>query len=500
MTERQHNASLRPIKSVAADRLLAAPGREAALRNATLRIDGDEISAIESSVTQATDLGGPGAMVIPGLANAHDHGRGLCRLAYGATDAPLEVWLPQLAATHPAVDPYVIHAVAFARMARAGITSAVHCHVPQTFDSLAEVQATCRAARDVGIRLAFVVPLRDRSWLAYGGDERFLEHVDGADREAIRRQWLFTPPPLKDQAAFVHAVADACEDETIQVQFGPYGDAFVSRTLLEIVADEAARSDRRLHMHCLETRHQREWVDTEYGGEYLTYLDRIGFLSPRVTLAHGVWLRPGECEMLADRGVTVSVNTSSNLRIRSGLAPIADFVANNLSFGFGLDGLALDDDDDMLRELRLAHLLHAGTGFDEVLTYERVFAGACAVGARAVTGREEFGELAPGRPADFVVLDYDAIAGDVLLDDLTPEIDLLLRRATRRHVRSVVAAGREIVRDGQPVGVDLEALNEELFAQAAKAMPEKLELFPLVRRFQDALHDYYRAGKHRQMR
>ena len=99
-----------------------------------------------------------------------------------------------------------------------------------------------------------------------------------------------------------------------------------------------------------------------------------------------------------------------------------------------------------------------------------------------------------------MVLDYDAIAEDVLLDGLTPESDLLLGRATRRHVRSVVAAGREIVRDGEPVGVDLPALERELFAQAAHAMPDRLELLPLLRRFQDALRGYYRAGRHRRPR
>ena len=412
---------------------------------------------------------------------------------------PSEVWLPQVAATHPAVDPYLIHAVAFARMARAGVTAAVHCHVPQQFDSLDEVQATCRAARDVGIRLAFVVPLRDRSWLGYAGDERVLAHMPEADRDAIAKRWLGTPPPIADQVAFVHAVVDACEDETIQVQFGPYGDAFVSRELLERVADESAAAGRRLHMHCLETRYQREWVDAEYGGEYLSYLDRIGFLSPRLTLAHGVWLRPEECELLAARGVTVSVNTSSNLRIRSGVAPVTDFVAKELPFAFGLDGLALDDDDDMLREIRLAHLLHAGIGLDKTLTPARVFAGALVQGAWAVTGRSDFGELAPGGPADLIVLDYAAIASDVLADDLTGEADLVLGRATQRHIKSVVAQGREIVRDGQPTGVDLDELNAELIAQAARGMGERAAVFPLLRRLQDALRDYYRSGKHREV-
>jgi len=399
-------SALRPVAPVAADRLLATPGRAPARRNALLELADGTITAVTDTEPLTADVGGPGTLVLPGLTNAHDHGRGLKRLAYGATDAALEIWLPQLGVTHLAVDPYTIHAVAFARMARSGITSVVHCHVPQRWDRIVEeAKKTCRAARDVGIRLAFVVPLRDINLLGYGDPERILEHADAGDRETIRARWGAAPPPLDAQFAFVDAVATACDSDTVQVQFGPYGDAFASRQILERVADKSAASGRRVHMHCLETRLQREWVDASYQRYYVAYLDRIGFLSERLTLAHGVWLRPDECKILADRGVTVSVNTSSNLRRRSGLAPVADFVTKDVPIAIGLDGSALDDDDDMLRELRLTYLLHAGTALDEVLNPERVVTAACAQGACSATGRRGYGELAPGHPADLVVLD-----------------------------------------------------------------------------------------------
>ena len=355
---------IRPIATVAADRLLATPGRAPARRNAQLEIADGAITAVTNTDTLAADVGGPGTLVLPGLTNAHDHGRGLKRLAYGATDAALEIWLPQLGVTHPAVDPYTIHAVAFAPMARSGITSVVHCHVPQRWDRIVEeAEQTCRAAADVGIRLAFVVPLRDINMLGYGDPERILG------------------------------------------------------------------------------------VDAAYQRDYVAWLDHIGFLSERLTLAHGVWLRPAECERLADRGVTVSVNTSSNLRLRSGLAPVAEFVRQAVPIAICLDGSALDDDDDMLREMRLTYLLHAGTALDEVLTPARIVTAAAAQGAWAATGRRGSGELAPGHPAD------------LLRDSLTGELDLTLGRATQAHVTSVVA-------HGHPTGVDLDALSTELVAQA----------------------------------
>ncbi|NJN36902.1 MAG: amidohydrolase family protein [Nitrospiraceae bacterium] len=75
----------------------------------------------------------------------------------------------------------------------------------------------------------------------------------------------------------------------------------------------------------------------------MDHLDRLGLLSPRLTVAHGVHLTEEECTLLAKRQVTVSVNTSSNLRLRSGVAPVSRFRRTGLGFGLGLDGMSFDD-------------------------------------------------------------------------------------------------------------------------------------------------------------
>ena len=127
----------------------------------------------------------------------------------------------------------------------------------------------------------------------------------------------------------------------------------------------------------------------------VNHLDDIGFLSDRLTVAHGVWLTHPECERMAERGVIVSVNTSSNLRLRSGIAPVARFIETGMAMGLGIDTLALDDDDDAFRELRLTYRLHAGTSFDEVLTPDRLFEASMCTGACAVTGLTTSGRLLP---------------------------------------------------------------------------------------------------------
>ena len=456
------------------------------------------ITGVGDITDGAADIGGPGTLVIPGLANAHDHGRGLRRLAFGGVDDALECWMVSTFALHPKVDPYVTAAVAFSRLAMAGVTSVVHCHSNVFHDLKTEALETCRAARDVGIRIAFVVPMRDRNYLVYEGDNRILDSLTPDDAATVRERLYKVSPPAEEQVALVGELAELCESDLISVQFGPYGVEWSSDELRERVAADSASSGRRIHIHCQETKLQREWIDARYPQGFTNHLDDLGFLSERLTIAHGVWLTHQECERLASRGVIVSVNTSSNLRLRSGIAPVARFIETGMTMGLGIDTLALDDDDDAFRELRLTYRLHAGTSFDEVLTPARLFEASMCHGACAVTGRDDFGVLETGHPADLVVLDYARMANDVI-DDASSELDVLLTRATKDYVKSVVVNGREIVHDGLPTGVDYPALQAELAAQATAAGGDIKAFQPVLQRYHEAIRAYFRDGRHTQV-
>src|SRR5581483_1095286 len=164
----------------------------------------------------------------------------------------------------------------------------------------------------------------------------------------------------------------------------------------------------------LESRCQREWAELAYPEGIVRHLDRIGLLSPRLAVAHGVWLRRDECALLAERGVVVSVNTTSNLRLRSGIAPVAAMRAAKLGVALGMDALSLDDDDDMLREIRLAWRLHRGFGFEDHLDKAALFDAAMRRGPAIVCGNERFGAIAPGGTADLLLLDYAAMTADAI--------------------------------------------------------------------------------------
>jgi cytosine/adenosine deaminase-related metal-dependent hydrolase len=259
------------------------------------------------------------------------------------------------------------------------------------------------------------------------------------------------------------------------VQYGPNGVQWCTDALLEAVADASQRTGRRVHMHLLETRYQRVWMDEEYPGGVVKHLDSLGLLSPRLTLAHCVWARPEELELLAQRGVTIVVSNSSNLHLRSGIAPVARMLKLGCRVALGVDGKALDEDDDALRELRVAQLLHAGTGFNLAVSREQMLRMAFANGRLAVTNVDDGGTISSGAPADLLLLDWAAIDDDRLREDIDA-VELTLTRANARYIRELIVAGRTIVKDGKLPGVDLPAARAEVLAQMRAGMSQNAAL------------------------
>jgi cytosine/adenosine deaminase-related metal-dependent hydrolase len=414
-------------------------------------------------------------LVLPALVNAHDHGRAVRTSSIGSAGRPLEAWLQYLA-LFPSVDPYLAAAVSLGNSARGG-AGVVMMHYTRTqgfTDLPTEAAEVARAARDVGVRVGFAVSMKDRNPVGYGPADALLAELPAPAREEIAGRFFREPMRVADQIALVDAVAAAAEGPLVNVQYGPNGPQWCSDALLEAVAEASARTGRRVHMHLFETRYQRACLDELHGGGVVKFLDRIGLLSPRLTLAHCVWARPDELELLAARGVIVSTNSSSNLKLQSGVAPAADMLACGCALALGIDAGALDDDDDMLRELRLTRLLHAGTGFATRATPLDMLRAATRTGRRSVI-HAGGGDIAAGAPADLLLLDYDAIDDDGLRDDLDP-VDLLYARACARHMSELIVDGRTVVRDGTVLGLDLDAARREVLAQMRAAMPAQQRL------------------------
>lgn len=425
--------------------------------NVVLRHDSGIITDI---LEGAMPAGGPRSFVIPAFVNAHDHARATAS-SFGAVGMPLESWILRTALGTP-VDPYLTAASALARSAKAGCAAMmVHYTRPSgTMPLLDEAKAIARAASDVGIRVAFALAVRDRNPIVYGDAEPILSGLPSDDRKTIEDLFVRAPMSPKAYIELTDAIAAAISGPMVDVQLGPAGVQWCSKPLLEAVADNSARTGRRIHMHLLETVYQRAWADQNFP-DMVRWLRDIGFLSERLTLAHCIHARPDELEMIAASGARIVTNFSSNMHLRSGLAPIAAAHKCGCAIAVGVDGLALDEDDDILREMRLVQMAHGGLGFKATWTPAELFALAVRNGRRA-TGAPRSGELVAGNPADFVVIDLARLDRDQIMP-IDP-MALLFARGNASLVKEVVVAGKTIAKDGACMGVDLPAVEQELRA------------------------------------
>src|SRR3954468_19778877 len=423
--------------------------------NVVLRHDGGVITDIFEG---AGPTSAPRSFVIPAFVNAHDHARATAS-SFGAVGMPLESWILRTALGTP-VAPYLTAASALARSAKAGCAAMmVHYTRPSgTMPLLDEAKAVARAASDVGIRIAFAIAVRDQNPIVYGDAEPVLSGLSGDDRKTIEDLFVRAPMSPKAYIELTDAIAAAISGPMVDVQLGPAGVQWCSKPLLEAMAENSAQTGRRIHMHLLETVYQRAWADQNFP-DMVRWLRDIGFLSERLTLAHCIHARPDELEMIAASGTRIVTNFSSNMHLRSGLAPIAAAHKCGCAIAVGVDGLALDEDDDILREMRLVQMAHGGLGFQRTWSASE-FLGLAIANGRKATGAPGTGALVSGAPADFVTLDLDRLDRDRIMP--VDAIDLLFARGNASLLRDVVVDERTIVSEGRCIGVDLPAIEQEL--------------------------------------
>ena len=477
--------------SFAFARLQERLGDHTPLCDVVIEIEDGRITRIEDG---RAELEGNATLAVPALVNAHDHGYGIRPLDFGVADDALEPFIAGWG-MRPRTDAYLEALVAFGRMAQAGIGSTVHLinshRVGELFE---EATSIARAAADIGLRLGLSCPILDRNSWVYGGPQALQPYL--ADENDWRALMDSTPcfPSATEQVAQVDRIAAALSSEKVSVQYGPIGPQWCEDSTLAQIAEASRENSRRVHMHLLESRRQREWLDAAYPDGIIRFLDQIGLLSPRLAVAHGVQLREAEAELLAERGVTVVSNPSSNLRYRSGVAPLPMLRAKGVRVAFGMDGAALDDDQDMWRELRLAFHLHGGNGLAPDLPHGELLDLALLEGGRVVGLDGQCGALRTGGAADFAVLDLDALLENTLYD--TADMGrLLIDRMTAGRVQGLVVAGVPVLAEGKLVGVDYDAACAEFREQCrrgARDMPQR----QFATRIQDAVRRYYASGAH----
>ena len=414
---------------------------------------------------RAEVIGSPEHVVLPGFVNAHHH-IGLTPVQLGVRDAPLELWFITRMASRD-VDPYLDTLFSAFEMLRTGVTTVQHIiglARGGDLDTLAErLEPTLRAYDDVGMRVSLALPVRDQNYFTYEPETELLGRLPAPLAARVRELIESMVVPVRDQLALYEDFARRYANHPrARIQLAPANLHWLSDRALEAVGDCAERHEAPMHIHLVESAYQHEYARRRTGTTALRHLARLGLAGPRLTIGHGTWLDRDDVELAAESGVHVCHNCSSNLRLRSGIAPLQLLLARGVNVAIGIDEAGINDDRDMLQELRMVLNVHRSPGMGAGPPgAEEVLAMATAGGARTTPFGDLIGELAPGRIADLVTLRWSEIAHPYL-DDAMPPVAAVVHRARGAAVDTVMVGGRVVVRDGEIATVDRRAALDEL--------------------------------------
>ncbi|HEY7103600.1 MAG TPA: amidohydrolase [Mycobacteriales bacterium] len=381
-----------------------------------------------------------GGLLLPGLINAHSHGP-MTLLRGQGEGLPLDRWLREVIWPREAkVDPDDVYwgmTLAAAELLRFGATTSVEMYFHDDLMAEAVDAAGSRCLVAPGIVVA-------PGWERFG---TWAERID----------WTLR---LRDRYA---------DHPRIEVGFGPHSAYALPDEALVAIGDAARAAGAPVTVHLAETEHEGDEVSARHGGATVAQVlaDLGVFDVDRVLAAHGVWLTPKDIALLADHGVAVAHCPSSNAKLASGMAAVPALRRAGVRVGLGTDGPASNNDLDLWEEMRLAALFARTLERDPtVLTAAEVLDLATGGGAAAL-GRPDLGVLAPGRWADIVRLDLsDPGFVPVLSDD-----DLAAHAVwsvSRSAVRDVWVGGRQVVRDGECLTIDVAEASRRVQAAAAR--------------------------------
>jgi 5-methylthioadenosine/S-adenosylhomocysteine deaminase len=413
----------------------------------------------------------PRHMLLPGFVNSHHH-VGLTPLALGSPDLPLELWFASRLAARD-VDPYLDTLYGAFDMIASGITCVQHLH-PRFAGELEQLHAGCSsvlaAYRDIGMRASFAYSMREQNRIVYGDDMAFCASLPGDIGGPLLNHLRRFSPGLDDQLAlYARLRSDTAGQDLLRIQLAPANLHWMTDDGLTAIVERARADGVPMHMHLLETPFQKEYARRRTGTTAVRHLHRLGALGPDMTLGHAVWLDESEIEVVAHTGTCVCHNCSSNARLRSGTAPVNALARRGVTMGLGIDEAGMNDDRDMLQEMRLALRAHRVPGFDEadVPTCPEVLRMATEHGAATTPFKGRIGRLAPGMFFDAVAIDLHAATWP-FQDDLVPPLDALMQRAKKEHVDTVYIGGDPVYARGKFRHVDRDAVLAEIAERLAR--------------------------------
>lgn len=240
-------------------------------------------------------------------------------------------------------------------------------------------------------------------------------------------------------------------EELIGFNLAPHAPYTISDATFARVITLAEQLDMPIHTHIHETRQEIEDSLERFGVRPLARLEALGLLSPRLIGAHGVHLTEAEIERLCHYNCSIAHNPTSNLKLASGIAPVAALLDAGVNVGLGSDGAASNNRQDIFSEMRLAALLGKVAADDAAaVSAWQALEMATINGARALGWDDRIGSLQVGKAADVIAVEL----ADLHCAPVYDPVSHLVYVCGREHVSDVWVNGRRRVRQRQLQGLD----------------------------------------------
>lgn len=405
------------------------------------------VGRTSASVGATRVIDARGGFLLPGFVQTHIH---LCQTLFRgyADDLALLDWLKTriwpMEAAHSPRSLAAAARLSAMELLQGGTTSVL------TMETVHDTDAVFEALEPTGLRAVVGKCMMDADTAA---PSRLLERTQQSIDEslALAHRW--------------HARGGG----RLRAALAPRFAVSCSRELLEAVGELSRSHQLLVHTHASENRDEVALIQARTGQRNVNYLAEVGLTSPRLCLAHCVWLDEEEQQRLAADAVKVLHCPGSNLKLGSGLAPIVELRAKGVSVSLGADGAACNNHLDMFHEMRLAATLQATRLGPGVLPARAVLAMATREGARALGMLDTIGSVEPGKRADLILVDRDR-------PHLSPGPDpfsTLVYAARATDVRTTIVDGDILVDEFVPVREDpaevLAIARAEAKALAARA-------------------------------
>jgi len=431
-------------------------------------------------------IGSVDHLVIPGLVNAHGHGKGITDFQRGAIDDTLETWKFRM---YPPIDGYFDTLWTAIQLLESGVTTTMHNHNLSNPDAYEEeFSTTVGAYGESGIRLAFAPSLADRNIFVYGDNESFVQSLPDEVRKLCRaitsRMQQFGQKEYFDA---VDTLKTRLRSDRVEILHGPMAPQWVDTETLREIKRHADQNGMRIHIHTLQTQLQKLYGLKTYGKSLLAYLEGLGFLGKNVTCGHCVWVSDDDISILADTGASVTHHVTCNLRVRNGISPVSAMLDKGIIVAIGMDDKELGDNKDFIEEMRMVSKLHRLSSHrlaSAHLSPKTCFRMGTEWGAEVLGFSDRIGDLAAGKKADMVLLDMRRMTEPFVSPD-HDIIDILMYRGRAVDVDTVLVGGEILLQNQKLTRLDrqevIHRLMESIPPDYAKRFQKANRLFPALR-------------------